>query len=65
MKDLVIEPNLPDPDEFYADLLAAHEGLSPADSAALNARLVLLLANHVGSREVLARALARARETRH
>ena len=36
---------LSDPPAFYAALVAAHEGLSEADSAALNARLVLLLAN--------------------
>lgn len=52
------EPNIADPDGFYAELLAAHEGLSDAESAALNARLVLTLANHVGDREVLSDAIA-------
>ncbi|MGN6468453.1 MAG: DUF2783 domain-containing protein [Rhizobiaceae bacterium] len=37
----------PHGDEFYAALMAAHEGLSFEESAALNARLVLLLANRV------------------
>jgi hypothetical protein len=46
-------PKLPDPDGFYAALVAAHEGLSDAQSALVNARLVLLLANQVGSPEVL------------
>ncbi|MBD3677587.1 MAG: DUF2783 domain-containing protein [Rhodobacteraceae bacterium] len=58
---LVTDPNLSDADGFYADLLAAHRELSEAESAALNARLVLILANHVGDRAVLAEALRLAR----
>jgi len=52
--------NIKAPDEFYADLLAVHEGLSKTESDALNARLVLLLANHIGDRQVLAEALQAA-----
>lgn len=48
-------------DDFYEALLAAHEGLDDNESAALNARLVLLLANHIGSLPVLREALALAR----
>jgi hypothetical protein len=47
-------------DDFYEELLAAHEGLSKADSDALNARLVLVLANHIGDRGTLSQALAAA-----
>lgn len=54
-------PNIPDPDGFYAELIATHEGLDDGASAALNARLVLLLANHIGDRAVLSAALAAAR----
>jgi hypothetical protein len=53
-------PNIPDPDGFYAELLATHEGLSDDDSIALNARLILILANHIGDRAVLTEALAAA-----
>ncbi len=53
-------PNIPDPDGFYAELLNAHEGLSDDDSIALNARLILILANHIGDRAVLTEALAAA-----
>ena len=60
---LTTAPNLDDPDGFYAELLAAHEGLDDAGQAALTARLVLILANHVGDRAVLRAALALARET--
>jgi hypothetical protein len=49
-------------DLFYAELLEAHEGLCPEDSARLNTRLVLLLANRVGDIEVLRAALAKAKE---
>ena len=59
---LIREPNLVDPDGWYAELLAAHEGLSEGESHALDARLVLILANHVGDRGVLAEALVLARE---
>ena len=48
-------------DAFYDRLLAAHRGLSDAASEALNARLVLLLANHIGDLRVLDEALAIAR----
>jgi predicted metalloendopeptidase len=50
-------------DEFYESLMNAHHGLSDAASAALNARLVLLLANHIGDLGVIAQALEAARES--
>ena len=53
-------PNIPDPDGFYAELLNAHEGLNDDDSIAFNARLILILANHIGDRAVLTEALAAA-----
>lgn len=48
-------------DDLYAALLAAHEGLSDADSQRLNARLVLLLMNAVGDRTRVEAAIAAAR----
>jgi hypothetical protein len=57
------QPNLRDPDAIYATIIEAHAGLSEADSAALNARLVLLLANHIGDEAVLREALATARRS--
>lgn len=59
---LIVAPNIDDQDGFYAALLKAHEGLSEAQSARLNARLVLILANHVGDRAALEEALALAAE---
>ena len=52
--------NFTDHDAFYEQLLAAHEGLSQAESAQLNARLILLLANQVGEQQVLAECIAAA-----
>lgn len=54
---LITTPNLPDPDAIYAAVLAAHKGLTEAESHALNARLVLILINHVGDALVLGQAL--------
>lgn len=60
MPQLITTPNLDAADDFYEALIDAHQGLSSADSHALNARLVLLLANHIGSMAVLRQALAAA-----
>ena len=50
------------PDDFYQSLIDAHAGLSDGQSELLNAKLVLLLANHIGDSAILAEALAAARE---
>ena len=57
-----VDPNIPDPDGFYAALVAAHEGLTEVQSAELNARLVFLLANQVGDEQALLDCLAAARK---
>ena len=62
MTTLITDPHLPAPDDFYEDLIALHRDLSDAESALVNAKLILLLANHIGDRRVLAEALAAARE---
>ncbi len=61
MTDLNTKPNIIDPDGFYEELLALHEGLPPAESEALNARLILILANHIGDRRVLHQAFVAAK----
>lgn len=55
-------PNIPDPDGFYQALIAAHEGLTEPQSAELNARLVLLLANQIGDQEALRACIEAARD---
>ncbi len=48
-------------DDFYEMLIDMHRGLSDEDSRLVNARLVLLLANHIGDLDVLREALQAAR----
>ncbi len=60
--ELILDTNINNVDNFYAALLAAHDGLSPAESEALNARLILILANHIGDRDVLDQAIRTAKE---
>ena len=70
---LQLQPNLSEPgkryfrafspgDDFYEALIEAHRDLPDEESEALNARLILLLANHIGDIAVLKQALALARK---
>lgn len=70
---LQLQPNFSEPgrryfrdfspgDDFYEALIEAHRDLSDEESEALNARLILLLANHIGDISVLRQALALARK---
>lgn len=63
MTALITDANLADADAFYSRLIAIHDGRSKDESGAINARLILLLANHIGDMEVLEEALAAAAET--
>ncbi|GAB4392677.1 MAG: DUF2783 domain-containing protein [Kiloniellaceae bacterium] len=58
---LVTDPNLDAADDFYAALTELHRDLDEAESAKVNAKLILLLANHIGDAEVLKEAIALAR----
>ncbi len=60
---LITEPHLDAPDPFYEALIDTHRDLTEPQSHALNARLVLLLANHIGQHEVLLQALKAARDS--
>ena len=61
MTALITDSNIAAGDDFYAALLALHHGLTDAESALVNARLILLLANHIGDLDVLREAMAIAR----
>lgn len=61
MSSLETAANIEDPDGFYAELLELHAGLDREASEALNARLVLILANHIGDRNILRQAFAAAK----
>jgi hypothetical protein len=54
---LITTPNLSAPDDFYEALIEAHKALASEESHALNARLILLLANHIGAIDILREAL--------
>ncbi|MDM0056864.1 DUF2783 domain-containing protein [Variovorax fucosicus] len=58
---LTTAANLEAPDDFYQALIEAHQGLSTQESHAFNARLILVLANHIGSLAVLREAFDAAR----
>lgn len=59
--NLITTPNFQAADEFYEKLIEAHRDLDLARSHKLNIQLVLLLANHIGKRDVLLDALEAAR----
>ena len=61
MAALITESNHPAPDDFYERLIATHRGLTDEESALVNAKLILLLANHIGDLDVLRSAMASAR----
>ena len=65
MMDLITTPHFSAPDDFYEALIDAHRELSAERSHALNARLVLVLANHIGAQSVLQQALDAARRSAH
>jgi hypothetical protein len=62
MATLHTGPNLAAPDDFYERLIAMHRGLTEAESALVNAKLILLLANHIGDPAVLDEAMLAARK---
>lgn len=56
------EPNIARPDDFYQDLIDLHRDLTEEQSRHVNARLILLLANHIGDMQVLSEAMKAAAE---
>jgi len=61
---LLTKPHIEDPDDFYARLIAMHEGLDSEQSHDLNCKLILLLANHIGDQAALVEALDVVRKYR-
>ncbi len=62
MPHINTSPRIAHPDDLYQMLIDAHEGLGDAASMKLNAKLVLLFANHIGDMKVIAEAIKLARE---
>ncbi len=63
MKSLDTSPRLDDPDGLFEALVEAHRGLDAEASRRLDARLILLLANHIGSVAVVREAIVAAAAT--
>ena len=63
MAKLATASHFADPDAAYVALVEARRGLSENAAAALDAKLVLVLANHIGDLDVLKEAIALAKET--
>jgi hypothetical protein len=61
MSKLATESRFPNPDAAYVTLVDARRGLGEQEAAALDARLVLILANHIGDLDVLNEAIALAK----
>ena len=61
MATLKTDSNIASPDDFYEELIGLHRGLTDAQSALVNAKLILLLANHIGDPDVLREAMEAAR----
>ena len=61
MRGLTSALNLPDPDGFYVELVRLYDGLDRDAAEAVSARLILLLCNHIGDRDVLREAFQLAR----
>jgi len=70
---LILEPNFKEPgkryfrdfspgDDFYQELIDMHRDLSDEQSAQVNAKLILILSNHIGDLAVLREAMALARK---
>lgn len=57
---LNIALNIQDPDGFYKELIDSQRNMDEAQAALMNCKLVLLLANHIGDREVIRTALRHA-----
>jgi hypothetical protein len=57
-----LDPNIEAPDDFYQALIDMHRDLDEAQSQLVNAKVILLLANHIGDMLVLREALRLARD---
>lgn len=65
MPPLITASRFRDPDQAFVMLVEARRGLSEHDASELDARLVLILANHIGDIDILREAIALAKQTGH
>ena len=62
MKELEINPNIETPDDVYEAILKAHEGMNEKESYEYNARLILVLANQIGEKKLIFKAIEAAKK---
>lgn len=60
---LMTQSRFKDPDQAFVTLIEARRGLSESEASELDAKLVLILANHIGDIEILREAIAFAKQT--
>jgi hypothetical protein len=63
MSKLVTQSQFANPDAAFVALIEVRRGLSAEQAAALDAKLVLILANHIGDLDVLKEAIEVAKAT--
>jgi len=61
MSELITQLNVSRPDDIYEQLIELHAGLTEEESMRVNARLILLLLNHIGDESIVRDAIAAAR----
>ncbi len=59
---LNLKKNIARPDDFYQELIDMQRGLDEDAVQLMNAKLILLLANHIGDAEILSEAMTLARD---
>lgn len=61
MTRIVLDPNLGGSDEVYEALVGLTDGLDEVESLQAQARLILILVNHLGDRDTVLEAIGLAR----
>jgi len=62
---LNLKRNIARPDDFYQELIDMQRDLSEDEAQLMNAKLILILSNHIGDGETLSEAMRLARDTDH
>ena len=63
IKKLRVDLHVRQPDDLYEALVDLHRNLTDEQSHLANAKLILLLANHIGDPDVLGEAIAIVRQS--
>ncbi len=58
---LNLKKNIARPDDFYQELIDMQRNMSEQDVQIMNAKLILILSNHIGDHETLSEAMSLAK----